>query len=470
VAKWVGVKLPACAGYRAKLLPMIVISWITTTPFNPANAALICLEPLAGSFEQEYARATAVLPPTTKDMNNISIYAERAHDGTLYFHSNFIAEGSNPTKLASVTDREGRDILAVWENIVFPRGKDTFTDAEKDAVLSAFSRTRLIVDSNLFNKDGRLPFDTGEIGSLSSVDHGGQESLPAVPIHTTGSPPPAWIVRVHGCCMYVKLPAKAAGLMGRLAAVPFSNNQTSFVSLVIDSATERAIAGSGLAKKAVSIDFAGDIRRQVEDAFHKSSGKTLAILGHVEDGSFVVYSSKSVELTRIRISDLDRMAKDNDVSLVEAGCNTANEISQESASLVRVANQFRATDAVRLLDSAFRSSSTYAEFLDQLSSPEFLTVIDENALRSAGALHMKVYQGTGSDDSNALTVGMVALRLNAANQIAANSVNAGDDTQVQYDRKKQVREAAIRILQQKGEWNAAAAARLEQMLAHDTGQ
>jgi hypothetical protein len=380
-------------------------------------------------------------------MSHVSIYVERDGKGRLYLHSNYITPGyDNPTKLV-LEKGEVRDIRDAWISILVPPDTE-LTPVQEKAAREAYQKVHLIIDSHLFDKEGRLPFAIEGIGELQVVDHGHTKALPALPIYPKGSPPPAWVVRAHGCCLYVRPPTRATGLMDRLGAAQFNRANVTFASLVVDSATEKAIAGSGLARVAHPLNLGhGDIHAQLEALVEKSSGRTLIVLGHVENGSFVVENANGAVVARVKIEELNRMAKAHHVSLIEAGCNTASEALHDPA-LVSVANKFRSTEAVALLDHAINGSGNYADFLDKLSSSQFLTVVDENALAPRGAIRVGVYSGKGDLKNHAVRVGQIALVLAGATLAGAQSAHTDetDEQEAKFSRGMPIIDALRRAL------------------------
>ena len=411
---------------------------------SASEAALICREPLAGGYEAEYARAHAVLPNSvTSDMGNVVIYAEKAHDGKMYFHSNFQTPGfDNPTKLADVGYDEVDDLQNAWSAIVFPPDDKPISSLQARQLSIYFKRTKLIVDLNLFDAEGRLPFRVDGLTKIEVVDHGAQKSLPADPLFIPGSPPPAWMVRAYGCCTYVRPPAQAGRLFSHLAAVPFRKADFHILSFVIDSSTEKALQNSSLPYDTLNIKQ--PIKDQLEAAFSRTSGKTLTVLGHVEDNEFVIYDARSVVRARIPIAELETLAHAHSVTLIEAGCNTAKQ-SQLTRNVIAIASRFNTIDAVEALDRAASNSNDFAAFLGNLSNPKLLTVIGKDELAELGIVKSAVFVSAGSEKHDAVSVGLIALSFSAA--LAADATaSTPDDQQVKFDRGAQILEALKRAL------------------------
>jgi len=113
---------------------------------------------------------------------------------------------------------------------------------------------------------------------------------------------------------------------------------------------------------------------EIETAFQEASGKTVILVGHVEDESFVIRDPKNEVTLSTLISTLRSLANKHQVELVDLGCRTAQAIESEIG--LGVTTRFNTVEAVESIERAVSKSQTYAEFFENLTSDGLKVVVD----------------------------------------------------------------------------------------------
>lgn len=348
-----------------------------------ANAADVC-----GAYEFEgmhsnKLRAESVLPPdTTSFKDKAKLYVEY-DKGVLYYHSNFLVEGNKyPTKVKGDSKErpEFADPAYAFANVVLAFRETPPPSKEIKKVEQEFKKNvELLIDTTIFDEAGVPRIDLTGVRNYRVVDaakiHG---VLPeSTEIITTSKPPPSIISKIKGCCLYGRPPHLVGGLSEKLSNKKFNSNDVKVASLFIDSGTEKEIMKTS---KVRSARLKGDSKslRSEEDLrklFKEANGSTLILLGHVEGENYVIRTSKNVEQLKVSISKVREIARENDVVLIDIGCETTKSIKEQQIGF-GVMTKYNSVDAVKSLGIALTKSKTYLDFLENLSSKNLKIVLE----------------------------------------------------------------------------------------------
>lgn len=341
----------------------------------PASVlATVCREPHLQGFYDAHSRADSILPPKTSDISNLAIYIERDPSLGLYFHSNFVSEGAeNPTKIGgepSLTDLE-------WaaQNLVWNQQPDF---AQRQQVADAIKQSnKIYIDKSVFDENGLSDLNLQGIDNFTIIDRDARLSTSGITINRD-LPPPLLAERIAGCCLNGRPIGKGILLAQALNQLKSSPTDTKILSLVSDSATIEATKKTGLEGKTL-MNMADRSAADIQKIFEEQSGKQVVVLGHVENGNFVVRDSGGNETARVVISDLRKLASDNNVLLIEVGCNTASVGDALNGPDVGVTTRFNTVEATHKLAQAI-DATNMSEFLQRLADKDLKVVVESDAI------------------------------------------------------------------------------------------
>ncbi len=357
------------------------ISFVIAVLFATDGYAEVCRLPNLAGYEQMAARAKRVLPKETRNINEIAVYVERDPKGGFYYHSNFISERHEyPTKIGN--DPRILDLAWALQNIVWTQRPNA---AREQMVRDAYLKhARIFVDRSVFRPDGTTELVFGDKDNITLVDANARSATRAIAVRTD-TPPRLIAELISGCCLHAR-PVGAGALAVRdgLRDIKLDQREVKIASLVSDSATMNALR-SGALRTATAQMNPGTVR-SVSDLrllFEEQRGKQVIVIGHVEGGNFVIRDARGVATATLAIPELRALALQNDVLLIEVGCNTAGVV-QDGVAAVGVATRFNTVDAVQRMSRAFESSKTLADFLGSMADESVKVVVDVSAVaRSA---------------------------------------------------------------------------------------
>lgn len=338
--------------------------------------ATVCRLPGLSGYDDAAARAGSVLPPKTHDISKLAIYVEVDPNGGFYFHSNFISEGhDNPTKIGGEPTLDTIEWAA--QNLVWTSSP---TPSEREQVQSSINLPgKIYIDKRVFKEDGTSDLNLDGISEFTIIDRESQSSIAGILIKRD-APPPILAERIAGCCLNGRPIGKGSMLALALTSLKSSPKDTRIISLVADSATVNTVNEVGLSKKATMVSGdASSSMDQIREAFEQQAGKQLVVLGHVESGSFVVRDSSGNQVTSVAIQDLRSLAAENNVLLIEIGCNTASVGDASSAADAGVLTRFNTVEAVQKLSKAVEANNL-SEFFERLADEDLKVVVQSEAV------------------------------------------------------------------------------------------
>jgi hypothetical protein len=120
-------------------------------------------------------------------------------------------------------------------------------------------------------------------------------------------------------------------------------------------------------------------------------GSDLIVLGHVENSSFVVRNASGGATFVLPLARLREMAKEENVQLIEIGCNTSSVNSGADTATISVATRFNTVEAMTMLGKALSKATDYASFFAAFASEGLLVVADAKAYEPHDTVTAKVY-------------------------------------------------------------------------------
>jgi hypothetical protein len=157
-----------------------------------------------------------------------------------------------------------------------------------------------------------------------------------------------------------------------LAARKFTKERFVLIVLSQDTATLRAAKAMKIADRVLVVP-ADAKPGWVAKTIAKHPRKTVAVLGHIEDGAHVVRDAKGEAVLRVPIADIERAAKLSQCTLTDFGCHSALDAG------VGAATKFNSVTAIKQIDAAIESTN-FLELLQKVVSPEVKMVVDDAAV------------------------------------------------------------------------------------------
>jgi hypothetical protein len=247
--------------------------------------------------------------------------------------------------------------------------------SRQDAAAIYRDDVRILLDESAFSEGGYPLVDVKDATKVEVVSGG--RSTVVTEVLNRKSPPPILLSKVQGCCVYGIPPHLAPRYQQELEKRPFEQENVRFLSLIRDSGTETAIDRTSNLKS-VRLGEPGqhiEDLSQIEAAFQSARGKTVMMVSHVEGERFVTRDPAGNVTVDIPIASVRSLAAEYNVTLVDLGCQTAQQISTDSLGF-GVMTKFNTVAAVESLERALSRSSNYSEFFNNLTSENLKVVVD----------------------------------------------------------------------------------------------
>lgn len=376
--------------------------------------AILCHDDRLFGFFDSQRRGDGFLPNHTHKLKSSSLYIEMTSEGPWY-QTDYVAPGyGNPGKIGNdplwdakeafrylSASRSWNDkYLGTAEQFATPQNtvpkKIGRTGRRFKPFVSHFDLSELayqndvhvFVDKNVFNHDGTSQVNLGHAKKISVVDGETSEVLGEVERLSRPDGPPLYMARASGCCFYGIPPYQARNLIINLRKLPFRKKDVALVSLVRDSATESTLANSKTLSQVTSA-FKGkviDNEASMKAAVASHAGKTLVILGHVEQGQFVVKTALGEVQFTAELKELHELAKQHQTKLLLLGCESAKQVDALQIGVGAI-NRFNSVKVAHALSKAIAESKNYAEFFESLASPGLKLVANPGFVSLSKSYH-----------------------------------------------------------------------------------
>ena len=308
---------------------------------------LRCLLPRINGFDAEYERAIKYIGgSTTTDPMEMKVFVA-VKGRELYVQSNYKRDGeNNPTKLSSDEALPAGVSSALIQYLV----NDKFEPSE------GFSHIPIYLDESTFASSYFQTFDDSD--NVTVIDGNGDKQQTATVLKFDNKR--KRVVVGEDEIYYDPKSFADRRTLEHLRSRRFDGSSVSVLSLVNNTETARAFE--------VSIPSANDLNRELNGldeagiytALRGKSGTSVIILGHIEESSFVTYTTDGTEVSlRVPIEKLKMNAQAANVNLFLLGCNSA------SATESGIFGTFNTVDAVTRLGTALKAE-TVGGFLSLL--------------------------------------------------------------------------------------------------------
>lgn len=323
---------------------------------------------LAG-FEPAYKSARQFVGPETTDPSESNVYVTAEGD-YLYVETNY--RGDRSESAARIASMDGGEIQEFIGGIEAARqasesgGSDGATYYVDQKVFSSKRHQHLGLDGSRKVKvigDDGVPRPARRI---TLADNSAQ-----------------WLVQFRPSVYARAEVGGISGLSGRIESQSFSKDDIRLLPLVDDRATSDKIAELVPARYQVPFDLSSPEALARSLSAHR--GRTVFPFGSIEGGSFVVRDARDEVRFTIPVQRLQQLGRENGVTILPLGCKSA------TVSGSGVAQEFRSVEFIERFGRGM-DASNYGEFLDSLSGPDLMIVVDDAVL--AGSQHrvsMSVY-------------------------------------------------------------------------------
>jgi len=249
------------------------------------------------------------------------------------------------------------------------------TREEQQAVVHVLSDMTWYVDKSLFEDPiyGAFDFQGGRVLVVGSDDIARDSKIAYSGITKTR------FLKVSNH-LYTPITENVEQLTRTLTSVPFVPNDVGLLPLVTNGATLEALLEVPEANRASLIE---STREELFHTIDKWSGKTLFVMGHVEDASFVMKDAGDNVLLTATLNELKAYGREHKVNIVTIGCNSAVHTGTGAA------NVFNTLDAVSQFRVAI-SSDSWAKFLSAFAGQNLDLVVDHSLIDEAGKLHINI--------------------------------------------------------------------------------
>lgn len=376
-------------GHVRHTLAGLVLVFFVLTGVATGTQVLFCHDATIQGYEDQALRAhDTVLTryPVTRDVHDLAIYVTSTNGHDLYIHSNYEPPGyRNPTKIVFDDGRSAHPaaIDDAIVNLVLPSGNGgdpTDDEAMVEEMRSSIGAVPVFVDAQAFTHDGFLDRRFGALDNVSVVGD-------------TGEPQKLWLLDLDDR----RVPAfeAAPGLYGRLddkqqlldalslySDRRFDRSEIRVVSLFGDEETNQ-VAASKFGRQFLGADVtsAAGLRARLASA----RGDIVYILGHVEDGQFVVQSALGTPVFSIALDKVLQIGNELGVEVRPVGC--------QSGAIVGTGpiDSYNSIWMLNRIDAAASNSSTQLEFLAHLADPQVRVLFDSSSFYKTGQVKVRLF-------------------------------------------------------------------------------
>ena len=288
-------------------------------------------------------------------------------NSSLYVQSNYLTSGAEyPTKISTQEKIATADVIAV--NLV---GEKDASGFDQEQVVQALPDIKWVVEKKLFADPnyGGFNFQHGQVFVIGDDD----VPRPSIVVVSDNRERRVVALRDH---LYAPADENNIGRLSKaLNEQKFQSNEVVLMPLVMNSATLDLVNQSVPTQNRLLIsDFS---KTSIYNGLSSQRSKTVFLLGHVENGSFVVLDSAGDAVVSLPVEELQKYAEENGINIYALGCN--------SAALTRAgaATEFNTVDAVSRFVGAL-NSNTWGGFYSSLAGDNLDLVVDSSSIADDG--------------------------------------------------------------------------------------
>lgn len=352
---------------------LLILSIIFTSVLTSYSKTVYCRLSGIQGFEVQAQEAELYFNQSkTLDFSKAEIYVSMV-DGELYMHSNFLREGY-PYPFKFSTDEPKRfNFLYLIESIATAHGD---LAPPKNLRKNYRNDVKLYLDQSVLNSR------TIRINKTKNV-------------YVTGYDSKKWLIKDRGKNFQVYLDdqkmnvsvkvSDAKNVASEMKGVidnlenPLSKERIKLLPLIDDTATNNTITDKISNETLLSMKNYSE--ENIKKVFESNKGKTVFVLSHYDksNNSFSIINAEGKEKFKIKPDDLEKRAKENDITLFILGCEYS-KLNRGSGAY----EKFNSIDAVNNFAEALDSSKNHKEFLEILAK-DFEIAINEKDIKEGMA-------------------------------------------------------------------------------------
>lgn len=317
-------------------------------------------------FENEKEIGHTMCGESTSSKARTKIYLT-TKNGYLYVHSNFVAARAEfPTKIATTRMMSLEDVVINLFYSEYP------SVGELERVMEVIkNNVKFIIDPKLIQSTQSDAMDFSEVSKLFFIcpDKKLREGMSI----KKGMYKPDYFVKLKEHLSVRIDKQNLSYVFSNLKKTRIDFNSIKILSLIENSSTKDALA-SKFPDKTLFFDYSNS--ETLKQLLLQNKNNNTIIIGHIESGDFVVLDSKGSEMFRISVDELQKFQKENGLSFVLLGCNSASE-----GALTGSLNKFNSVEAINRLATT-KNTSTVEEFIDSLALGTIHFAIDESFFQS----------------------------------------------------------------------------------------
>lgn len=358
--------------FKPAALLLFILTGITNTV---CFGQLFCRREFIEGFKREHDIGVKLHGNNTSKIAESKLYLT-VKDDLLYVQSNYLPDETSPypVKLATPV-QEGLSVEDYLGNMYYSEKTVPLTSKEANLFIHHLRNDiEITVDPSVFNSADFNDFDFSKFNKVKiACPDEVARSVIKFP-HKNGTV--EYLVK-YSDNISVRLKDQNLNfIFTNLKAQRINQNELKIISLLENSTTKTYIS-SNFPGKAIPFNYS-DIAGFKALLLENKANRTI-ILGHIEGGSFVTLDKGGKELFKISIEEIQAFQKENKLSLIILGCNSAE------SGVPGAANKFNSIDALKRLKTTEKVENAES-FLDSLAFRTIHFVLDATFFRTEESL------------------------------------------------------------------------------------
>ncbi len=342
-------------------LNFLFLLFLLYANFNTQAQTVVCRNQQIEGFTREYSVGQDVCGETTSEIAKASIYVT-VQGKLIYFQSNFVTPSYEyPTKIA--TDQKA-SIETYLQNIFYSGSQSHYTVDEM--ISFAKKHVKIILDPALINDSNFGTLDFFEFKKLNIVTENNQISKAIKIVNSDGTH--ELLVEINTNISARIKGQNLAVVFSKLRERRFSGKKFKIISFVENSPTKKYLNEHFSNRK---IDFKYSNKDDLKTLLLANKAHLIVVLGHIENGAFVVIDPSGKVLFKVTISELENWQKENNLKLLLLGCSSALNGAKHGTL-----DPINPIETLARLRTTERTES-FGEFLDSLTFRTMHYVVDE---------------------------------------------------------------------------------------------